>query len=79
MVKHKAWATTIVVPKLIGSMTTKGQMNPTFRVSLTASKAREKSQTKTNSQICSSNWMIMNTIFKYWTRQVKTTSLPNFC
>ena len=30
MVKHKAWATTIVAPKSVGSMTTKGQMKPTF-------------------------------------------------
>ena len=39
MVKHKAWATTIVAPKLVESMTTKGQMKPTCRVSLTASQA----------------------------------------
>ena len=26
MVKHKAWATTIVAPKSVGSMTTKGQI-----------------------------------------------------
>ena len=31
MFKHKAWATTFVWPKLAGSMTTKGQMKPTFR------------------------------------------------
>ena len=29
--KHKAWATTIVAPKLVGSSTTKGQMKPTFQ------------------------------------------------
>ena len=44
MVKHKAWATTIVAPKLVGSITTKGQMQPTCRVSLTASQAGENSQ-----------------------------------
>lgn len=44
MVKHKAWATTIVAPKLVGSMTTKGQMKPTCRVSLTASQVGENSQ-----------------------------------
>ena len=44
MVKHKAWATTIVAPKSVGSMTTKGQMKPTCRVSLTASQAGEDSQ-----------------------------------
>ena len=27
--KHKAWATTIVAPKSVGSSTTKGQMKPT--------------------------------------------------
>ena len=44
MIKHKVWATTIVAPKLVGSMTTKGQMKPTCRVSLTASQAGENSQ-----------------------------------
>ena len=44
MDKHKAWATTIVAPKSVGSSTTKGQMKPTFRVSLTASQAGENSQ-----------------------------------
>ena len=39
MDKHKAWATTIVAPESVGSSTTKGQMNTTFRVSLTASQA----------------------------------------
>ena len=39
MDKHKAWTTTIVAPKLVESSTTKGQMKPTFRVSLTASQA----------------------------------------
>ena len=39
MDKHKAWATTIVAPRSVGSSTTKGQMKPTFRVSLTASQA----------------------------------------
>ena len=29
MDKHKAWATTIVAPKSVGSLTTKGQMKPT--------------------------------------------------
>ena len=38
-------ATTIVAPKSVGSMTTKGQMNPTSRVSVTASQAGENSQT----------------------------------
>ena len=34
MFKHKAWATTIVAPKSVGtnwSMTMKGQMKPTFQ------------------------------------------------
>ena len=44
IVKHKARATTIVAPKSVGSMTTKGQMKPTCRVSLTASQAAENSQ-----------------------------------
>ena len=44
MGKHKAWATTIVVPKSVGSLTTKGQMKPTFRVNLTVSQAGENSQ-----------------------------------
>ena len=44
MLKHKAWATTIIAPKLVGSMTTKGQMKPTCRVSLLASQAGENSQ-----------------------------------
>ena len=44
MVKHQAWATTIVTPKSVGSMTTKGQMEPTLRVSLTASQVGENSQ-----------------------------------
>ena len=44
MVKHQAWATTIVASKSLGSMTTKGQMKPTFRLSLTASQVRENSQ-----------------------------------
>ena len=46
MVKHKAWATTIVAPKSEGSMTTKGQMKPTCRVSWTASQAGENSKSK---------------------------------
>ena len=44
MDKHKACATTIVAPKSVGSSTTKGQMKPAFRVSLTASQAGENSQ-----------------------------------
>ena len=44
MDKHKAWATTIAAPKSVGSMTTKGQMKPTCRVSLRASQAGENSQ-----------------------------------
>ena len=44
MVKHKAWATTIVAPKSVGSMTTKEPMKPTCRVSFTASQAGENSQ-----------------------------------
>ena len=44
MDKHKAWATTIVAPKSVGSSTTKGQMKPAFRVSLTASQAGENGQ-----------------------------------
>ena len=44
MVKNHAWATIIVVPKSVGSMTTKGQMKPIFRVSLMASQVRENSQ-----------------------------------
>ena len=44
MVKHKAWATTSVMPKLERSMTTEGQMKATFRVSLTVSQAGENSQ-----------------------------------
>ena len=44
MVKHKAWATTIVAHKSVGSMTTKGQMKPTCRMSSTASQAGENSQ-----------------------------------
>ena len=34
MVKHKAWTTTIVVPKSARSMATKGEMRPTFMVTL---------------------------------------------
>ena len=44
MVKHKAWETTIVAPKSEGSMTTIGQMKPTCRVILMASRAGENSQ-----------------------------------
>ena len=45
MVKRKAWATTIVVPKPVGPfMTMKEQMKPTCRVSLTAPQAGENSQ-----------------------------------
>ena len=45
MDKQKAWNNNYVVaPKLIGSMTTKGQMKPTFRVSLKASQAGENSR-----------------------------------
>ena len=44
MDRHKALASTIVTPKLVGSSTTKGWMKPTFRVSLTASHAGENSQ-----------------------------------
>ena len=40
MDKHKAWASTIVAPKLVGSSTTKGQMKPTFWVSLTVSQRK---------------------------------------
>jgi hypothetical protein len=36
---------TIVAPLWVGSMTTKGQMNPTSRVGVTASQAGENSQT----------------------------------
>ena len=43
MVQYEAWATTIVVPNSVGSMTTKGQMKPTFRMSLMASQAGENS------------------------------------
>ena len=32
MVKHKAWTTTIVVPKSARSRATKGEMRPTFMV-----------------------------------------------
>ena len=45
MVKHKTWATTIVARKSVGSMTTKGQMKSTCRVSSTVSQARGNSQT----------------------------------
>ncbi len=38
-------ATTVVAPKSSGSMTTRGQMNPTFGVSITVSQAGENSQT----------------------------------
>jgi hypothetical protein len=38
-------ATAVFAPYPVGSMTTKGQMNPTSRVSLTASHAGENSQT----------------------------------
>ena len=44
MIKLKAWATTIVAPKSVGSMTTKGEMKLTCRVSLRASQAGENSQ-----------------------------------
>ena len=44
MVKHQAWATTIVAPKSVGSMTTQGQMKPTCRMSSMASQAGENSQ-----------------------------------
>ena len=44
MVKHQALANTFVVPKSVGSKTTKGQMKASCRVSLTASQARENSQ-----------------------------------
>ena len=43
LVKRKAWVITIVAPRSLGSMTTKGQMKPAFTVSLTASRAGEKS------------------------------------
>jgi hypothetical protein len=38
-------ATTVVADKSVGSMTTKGQINPTSRVSITACQAGENSQT----------------------------------
>ena len=44
MVKHKAWATNILVPKQMGSMTTKGQLKPTFKVNLMESQAGGNSQ-----------------------------------
>ena len=45
MDKHKAWNNkSVVAHKSVGSMTTKGQMKPTLRVSLTASQAGENSQ-----------------------------------
>ena len=62
MVKHKAWATTIVTPKLVVSMTTKGQMKPTCRVSLTASQAGEKSKSNVPEHTIVSS-IIMNLIF----------------
>ena len=37
--KHQAWATTIVAPESVGSLTTKGQSEPTCRVSCSASQA----------------------------------------
>ena len=39
MDKYEAWATTIVAPKSVGSLITKGQMKPTFRVRIMASQA----------------------------------------
>ena len=36
IVRNKAWATTTVAPESVRSLTTKGQMEPTFKVSLTA-------------------------------------------
>ena len=45
-------ATRILEPKLIGSMTTRGQIRPTFRVSLTASQAGENSQSNHQPQQC---------------------------
>ena len=45
MDKHKAWATTIVAPKSVGSLTTKGQMKPTFTYDFSGQKIlRKKSE-----------------------------------
>ena len=41
MVKHKALSNHYVIaPKLVGSMTTRGQMKPTFRVNIKVSQER---------------------------------------
>ena len=63
MVKHKACATTIVTPKLEGSMTTKGQMKPTCRMSLTESHARENSQSNVPKHTILSN-VLTDLIFR---------------
>ncbi len=52
-------ATTVVAPKLVGSMTTKGQMNPTSRVRIMASQAGENTQ---NSQTNGSEHTIVSGI-----------------
>ncbi len=56
-------ATTIVAPESVGSMTKKGQMNPTSRVSVTASQARENSQTNVSEHTIVSS-ILTDLIFK---------------
>ena len=62
MVKHKAWATTIVVPKPVGPfMTMKEQMKPTCRVSFTAPQAGENSQSNVLEQTIVSSILLEQT------------------
>ena len=48
MDKHMAWDSFCVAPKSVGSMTTKGQMKPTFRVSSKASPGQSGENSQSN-------------------------------
>ena len=76
MVKHQSWVTTIVVPKSVGSMTMKGQMKPTFRVSLTESQVGEKSQRNASEHIIVSS-ILTDLIFRRNLR--RRTALSGNC
>ena len=75
MVKHQSWVTTIVVPKSVGSMTMKGQMKPTFRVSLTESQVGEKSQRNASEHIIVSS-ILTDLIFRRNLRRRTALSGP---
>ena len=68
MIKHKVWATTIVAPKLVGSMTT--------RVSLTASQEGENSQSNVHKHTIVSSILTDLMIFRRNLRRRTALSGP---